>query len=66
MTENHQALLDRIAVEVSPLIGQGAVASYIPALARVPAQQFGMALRGVDGLEAAVGQADTPFSIQSM
>ena len=66
MAENLQVLLDRIAVEVSPLIGQGAVASYIPALARVPAQQFGMALRGVDGLEAAVGQADTPFSIQSM
>lgn len=61
-----QALLARIATEVAPLVGEGEVAHYIPALARVPARQFGMALCAIDGQQAATGQADTAFSIQSM
>lgn len=63
---NFQAILDAIAQEVQPLLGEGQVASYIPALARVDKQQFGIALRTVDGLEAAAGSATTPFSIQSI
>ena len=63
---NFQAVLDAISEEVQPLIGDGEVASYIPALARVPKRQFGIALRTVDGLEAAAGSATTPFSIQSI
>ena len=40
-----QALLHDIAAELRPHAGeQGRVASYIPALARVPANQFGIAL----------------------
>ena len=42
------------------------MASYIPALARVPAQQFGIALRTCEGQEASAGDAATPFSIQSI
>jgi glutaminase len=61
-----QPVLDAIAHEVAPLIGQGTVASYIPALARVPADRFGMALCTVDGQRARVGAATTPFSIQSV
>lgn len=44
----------------------GHVATYIPALARVPANQFGIALRTVDGLEAGAGDSDVLFSIQSV
>ncbi|MDM0082976.1 glutaminase [Variovorax sp. J31P179] len=64
---NFQPVLDAIEAEVRPLLGvEGQVASYIPALARVPARQFGIALRTCEGQEAAAGDADTPFSIQSI
>lgn len=62
-----QAILDDIAGQVRPLLGtEGKVASYIPALARISPHQFGMALRTCDGEEAAAGDSDTPFSIQSI
>lgn len=64
---NFQTVLDEINNEIRPLLGQGGtVASYIPALARVPAAQFGIALRTRDGEEAAAGDASTPFSVQSV
>lgn len=63
---NYQSVLQDIAAEVAPLIGQGKVADYIPALACVPITQFGIALRTVDGRTAAAGDAATPFSIQSV
>lgn len=68
MSQPHpmQAMLDSIASQVGDLVGDGEVASYIPALARVDPQQFGMALSDVDGGSAAVGAADVAFSIQSM
>ena len=62
-----QALLDEIDADLRPLLGQeGKVASYIPALARVPIARFGMALRTCDGVEAACGDSAVPFSIQSV
>jgi glutaminase len=61
-----QAILDEISKELHPRLSEGRVASYIPALARVPQEQFGIALRTVDGQEAAAGSANTPFSIQSI
>ena len=67
MTTELQPILDEIAHTLRPLAGQqGRVASYIPALARVRAEQFGIALRTCDGIEAAAGDCDTPFSIQSV
>lgn len=64
---NFQPVLDAIEAELRPLLGaEGQVASYIPALARVPARQFGIALRTCDGQEASAGDAATPFSIQSI
>lgn len=62
----YQSILETIAAEVAPMIGQGKVANYIPALARVPIAQFGIALHTVDGQHAAAGDATTPFSIQSV
>lgn len=64
---NFQPILDEIDAELRPLLGQaGTVASYIPALARVPAQHFGIALRTCRGEEACAGDAAVPFSIQSI
>jgi len=64
---NFQPVLEQINAEIRPLFGLGGtVASYIPALARVPAAQFGIALRTCDGIEACAGDAATPFSIQSL
>lgn len=59
-------LLERIHQEVCADYGKGKVADYIPALQNVHPEQFGMALRTIDGEEFTVGQADTPFSIQSI
>jgi glutaminase len=62
-----QAVLDEIDAKIRPLLGHGGkVASYIPALARVPAERFGIALRTCDGVEACAGDAAEPFSIQSV
>ncbi|NPC58370.1 glutaminase [Caenimonas soli] len=62
-----QPVLDEIVATLRPELGQaGHVANYIPALARVPAGQFGIALRTCDGDEAHAGDSTTPFSIQSI
>lgn len=45
---------------------RGTVASYIPELARVDAKSFGLCVIDNDGQVAAVGDAETPFSIQSI
>ena len=60
------ALLDRIAADVVPEIGTGAVADYIPALARVDPGRFGMAVASLDGTMVGVGDWQVPFSIQSV
>jgi len=59
-------ILKRIADEVTEEYGKGKVADYIPPLKNVEPRQFGMALRTISGEEFTVGQADTPFSIQSI
>jgi glutaminase len=46
--------------------GQGRVADYIPALARVDPGHFGVALVTCDGEVASAGDAEVPFSIQSI
>lgn len=47
-------------------VAQGAVASYIPALARTPAKLFGLCVTGISGAAYAAGDADYEFSIQSV
>ena len=61
-----QRILEEIQQEVRPLLGQGKVASYIPQLADVGLEQFGMAVHTVDGRVYRVGDADHRFSIQSI
>jgi len=60
------ALLSEILDEVRPLIGQGKVADYIPALGEVPAAQLGIAVYALDGEVFSAGDAQTPFSVQSI
>ncbi|MGO7895729.1 glutaminase, partial [Rhizobium leguminosarum] len=61
-----QATLNSIYADIQPRIGEGKVADYIPKLAKVDPQQFGMAIVTVDGKVYRVGNADTAFSIQSI
>jgi glutaminase len=47
-------------------LGEGVVASYIPALAAADPAAFGLAVCAVDGRLAEAGDSNTPFSIQSI
>ncbi len=60
------AALERVAAQARPRAAEGRVADYIPALARVAPERFALCLRTGDGREWAVGEADAPFSIQSV
>jgi len=59
-------LLTRIAAEVRPLLTQGELPQYIPRLTQVCKAQFGISLAGLGGHESVAGDADVPFSIQSI
>ncbi len=62
-----QHVLNDIDASLRPRLGAaGAVARYIPALARVSPHQFGIAVRTCDGREYTAGDANVPFSIQSV
>lgn len=60
------AALQEIQADVHKQVGQGEVASYIPALARVPKTKFGMAVHTVSGERFSIGDSGEPFSIQSI
>ena len=66
MSVLNNVLLEEILQQVRPLIGQGKVASYIPALAEVPADRLGIAVCMLDGTLYQAGDADERFSIQSI
>ena len=59
-------LLADIAADIDSEIGLGTVADYIPALARVEPDRFGMAVAELDGTVHGVGDWREPFSIQSV
>ncbi len=59
------AILENILRQVRPLIGQGKVADYIPALATVDGSRLGIAICTVDGQLSGRRRART-FSIQSI
>jgi glutaminase len=62
----YQEILDAVHEKVSPLIGCGRVADYIPGLAAVDPRRFGLALATLDGAVYGVGDWQTAFSIQSV
>jgi glutaminase len=47
-------------------LSDGKIADYIPALAKADPAWFGVCVAGIDGQTFAVGDADHPFSIQSI
>lgn len=61
-----QDILNRIAAEMSGATDRGTVASYIPELARIDPNQFGIAVALADGRVLTAGDAAMPFSIQSV
>lgn len=63
---NVQKLLDDIYPGFHDRRGEGKLANYIPALARIDARKFGIAIATCDGQLASVGDAFEPFSIQSI
>lgn len=63
---DYQAVLLDVWDAVRPVLGQGRVATYIPALAAVDPRRFGMALATVEGDLYGVGDWREPFSIQSI
>lgn len=63
---DYQGILETIQRDIQPLLGKGRVADYIPELARASASDFGMAIVTLGGDVYRVGQAEVPFSIQSI
>lgn len=63
---DYQNILEDIYREIQPFSKEGKQADYIPALAKVDPDQFGICLRTVEGEMYTFGQADTRFSIQSI
>lgn len=61
-----QSILKAVHRDVRPHIGDGAVASYIPALADADPTAFALALTTLEGETHCVGDADSPFSAQSI
>ena len=59
-------ILVEIADTMARRADRGNVATYIPELAGVDPRQFGIAVATVDGQVLAAGDADVPFSIQSV
>ncbi len=61
-----QSVVEDIANEMRVRQDRGQVATYIPELANVDPNQFGIAVVEADGNVAAAGESDVPFSIQSI
>ncbi|GAB2186202.1 glutaminase [Roseibium sp. LAB1] len=61
-----QDLLTEIAEAAAANTDKGNVATYIPELAGIDPNQFGMAIALADGRVFTAGDADVPFSIQSV
>ncbi|HVT03239.1 MAG TPA: glutaminase [Thermoanaerobaculia bacterium] len=63
---NFGEILEEIHEEIQPLLRTGRVAEYIPPLANVPRERFGMVVRTVDNEVFTTGDAGERFSIQSI
>ena len=59
-------ILENIHKAILPYAKEGKQADYIPELAKVNPDQFGMSIHTIYGEAASIEQADTRFSIQSI
>ncbi|WP_350605921.1 glutaminase B [Pseudoalteromonas sp. MER144-MNA-CIBAN-0113] len=65
-TSDYQRVLNEITQEVKPLLSQGKVADYIPALAEVDLEQFSIAIYTTEGEIFCAGNCEQRFTIQSV
>ena len=63
---DYQTLLERIYKETQHIYVNGKTADYIPALAQVNPKQYGISISMLDKQRYHIGDAHTPFSIQSI
>ena len=63
---DYQQILENIYQSILPYAKEGKQADYIPALAKVNPDQFGMCIHTIYGEIYSIEQADTRFSIQSI
>lgn len=63
---DYNKVLHNIYEEIKPLMGTGKQADYIPALAQVNPNQFGISLQLLNGETYELGDAHVRFSIQSI
>src|SRR5437879_2947268 len=63
---DYGSILEEIRAEIQPLLGRGRVAEYIPPLAQVSRDRFGMVVQTVGGQVFSIGDAGERFSIQSI
>lgn len=63
---NYKQVINNLYDEFQHKRGCGKVADYIPALAQMDPRHFGIALSSLEGERCIVGDAEKPFSIQSI
>lgn len=63
---DYQQILENIYKSIQPYAKEGKQADYIPELAKVNPDQFGMCIHTIYGEIYSIEQADTRFSIQSI
>jgi glutaminase len=61
-----QPILDRVHARLRDEVERGQVADYIPELKHVDPRRLGLAIQMTDGQSFQAGDADEPFSIQSV
>lgn len=63
---SYKEVIGKLYAEFQPKRGEGKVADYIPALAEMDPRHYGIALTTLDGEKCMAGDAEKPFSIQSI
>jgi glutaminase len=63
---DYNKVLNKIYKDVKPYFGKGKVAGYIPELAKVDPGKYGMSIATIEGNTYNFGDAEEPFSIQSI
>lgn len=63
---DYSIILDKVYQQIIPMLGQGKVADYIPALSTVDPKKFGMAITLNTGESFGIGSYNEAFSIQSI
>ena len=66
MSTDYQQILRAVYDETRSRRGNGKVADYIPSLASVDPDRYGIALQTLDGQACQIGDAELAFSIQSI